>query len=335
MLQKEQSFESKEFVKEVARVPFRFRAYNFLRNFLVGFILISIVNLIFTQLFYTPKIYNINRENQKIIEKYKILNSRVKAATYKLAEIQHRDNHLYRSIFGEDPTSDELVGMVYPDSKYAYLQDDLYAPLMTSSWLRMDQFARWLYVQSVSLDELQTLSRNKADLEAAIPAIWPIDRTLLRGHIGAYGMRKHPIYNRYLFHRGVDLAGKKGDPIYATGDAVVEYEEQGLPRKGYGQQILLNHEFGYKTRYTHLSKRFVKRGDTVRRGDIIGEMGSTGGSTGAHLHYEVILRGYPVNPISYFDPNMTNEEYLRLMEQSRDTKFEIYDDYGDEKLKNE
>ncbi|MFI3301661.1 MAG: M23 family metallopeptidase [Rikenellaceae bacterium] len=330
MLQKEQSFEPNEQTEEVTHVSFRFVAYNFLRKFLIGFILISIANLIFTQLFYTPKLYNINRENQELIEKYKILDGRLKAATHKLAEIQHRDNHLYRSIFGVDPTIDEVSDLVYPDSKYADLQGNLYSGLMTSSWLKMDYFARSLYAQSVSLDELQILSQNKSDLEAAIPAIWPIDRTKLRGRIGAYGMRRHPIYNRYILHKGIDLAGKVGDPIYATGDAVVEHTERGMIRRGYGQQVLLNHEFGYKTRYAHLSKRFVNKGDTVRRGDIIGEMGSTGGSTGPHLHYEVIHKGHAVNPISYFDPNMTNEEYLRLMEQSQETKFETFDDYGEE-----
>ncbi len=325
MLQKEQSFELNEQSEEVAHVSFRFVAYNFLRKFLMGFILISIVNLVFTQLFYTPKLHNINRENRELVERYKILEGRINAATHKLAEIQHRDNHLYRSMFGVNSTMGDMSNMLYPDSKYADLQGDSYSALMTSSWLKMDCFARLLYAQSVSLDELQTLSLNKSNLEAAIPAIWPIDRTKLRGAIGAYGMRRHPIYNRYILHKGVDLSGKRGDPIYATGDAVVEHTEHGEARRGYGQQILLNHEFGYKTRYAHLSKRFVKKGDIVRRGDIIGEMGSTGASTGTHLHYEVIHKGQVVNPISYFDPNMTNEEYLKLTDQLQETNFETFE----------
>lgn len=326
MLQKEQSLESQESSKAMARMSFRLRMYNILRKFLIGFILISIVNLLFSQFFYTPKVYRISGENQELIEKYRVLQGRIAAATHKLGEIQHRDKYTYRSLFGVDSTKfTEIAQITYPQSKYLDLQGDIYSQLMTSTWLSIDQYARMLYAQSTSLDELQVLSTDKASLESAIPAIWPIDRTKLKSRIGAFGMRRHPIYNRYIMHKGIDLQCDTGDPVYATGDAVVVLSEQGLRRSGYGQQIVLDHEYGYKTRYAHLSKRFFHKGDTVRRGDIIGEIGSTGGSTGPHLHYEVIHKGQAVNPISYFDPNMTNEEYIKLMEQTQDTKFDTFE----------
>ena len=304
---------------------FRVRAYHIIKRFLVGFILISMVNLLFTQLFYTPKVYNIIRANEEIIERYRILNSRVVASTHKLDEIAHRDRYIYRSLFGVDTLASASRAQEYPQSKYLALQGDTYSVLMTQTWRDMDRFARTIYAQSTSLDELSALARDKANLESAIPAIWPIDRTRLRGGIGAYGMRTHPIYKRYIMHKGIDLAGKTGDPIYATGDAVVERTAQGLRRSGYGQQIILNHEYGYKTRYAHLSKRFVKAGDTVRRGDIIGEMGSTGGSTGPHLHYEVIHKGTAVNPINYFNRNMTSSEYRELMDKMQDTRYDTFE----------
>ncbi len=321
MLQKEQSLES----LGVTEVSLRFRAYNIVRRFLVGFILISIVNLIFSQLFYTPKVNTIIRENEEIIERYRILNGRIAVAGHKLNEIAHRDRYIYRSLFGVDTLARDMWTQDYPESKYLLLQGDNYSYLMTQSWVELDRFARSLYTQSTSLDELSTLATDKASLEAAIPAIWPIDRTRLRGGIGAYGMRVHPIYNRYIMHKGIDLAGKKGDPIYATGDAIVERSSYGLRRSGYGQQLLLNHEYGYKTRYAHLSKRLVNVGDTVRRGDLIGEMGSTGGSTGPHLHYEVIHKGSAVNPINYFNRNMTSAEYRELMDKMQDTKYDTFD----------
>ncbi len=327
MLQKEQSFGTKEIVREMAQVPFRLRTYNILRKFLIGFILVSIANLLFSSLFYTPKAYRIYLENQELIAKYKILEGRVAVAGSKLEEIKHRDKYIYRSLFGVDTTTYlEIADVHYPNSKYSALQGDSYSPLMTASWLNMDQFARMLYAQSTSLDELQILANNKKGLEAAIPAIWPIDRTRFQGHIGAFGMRKHPIYNRYIMHKGVDFGGKTGDPIYATGDAIVEHTEYGQRSRGYGQQIILNHEFGYKTRYAHLSKRLVEKGDTVRRGDVIGEMGNTGGSVGSHLHYEVIYKGNVVNPVNYFNRNMTNDEYREIMEQLQDTKFDTFDE---------
>ncbi|MFR9603651.1 MAG: M23 family metallopeptidase [Rikenellaceae bacterium] len=328
MLQKEQSFDTKEIVREMVQVPFRLRTYNILRKFLIGFILISIANLLFSSLFYTPKAYSIHLENQELIAKYKILEGRIAAAGSKLEEIKHRDKYIYRSLFGVDTTSlFDAAHILYPQSKYGALQGDSYSSLMTSTWLNMDQFARMLYAQSTSLDELQMLANNKKGLEAAIPAIWPIDRTRFQDRsIGAFGMRKHPIYNRYIMHKGVDFGGTKGDPIYATGDAVVEFTEYGQRSKGYGQQILLNHEFGYKTRYAHLSKRLVQKGDTVRRGDIIGEMGNTGGSVSSHLHYEVIYKGNVVNPVNYFNRNMTNDEYREIIEQLQDTKFDKFDE---------
>lgn len=118
-------------------------------------------------------------------------------------------------------------------------------------------------------------------------------------------------------HKGVDMSCNLGTPVYATGDAIVEKTDIGMRRRGYGKQILLNHEFGYKTRYAHLSKIFVKPGDMVTRGQLIGEVGSTGGSTGPHLHYEVIYLGRNVNPVNYFNRNMSSEEYRTLMENIR------------------
>jgi murein DD-endopeptidase MepM/ murein hydrolase activator NlpD len=118
-------------------------------------------------------------------------------------------------------------------------------------------------------------------------------------------------------HKGVDMSTDYGVPVYATGDGVVEKVEQGRRRRGYGRQILINHKFGYKTRYAHLLKMFVKPGEKVQRGQLIGEVGSTGGSTGPHLHYEVIYRNRQVNPVNYFNRNMTSDEYRQLMENMK------------------
>ena len=151
----------------------------------------------------------------------------------------------------------------------------------------------------------------------AIPAIWPIDRTQLEWFY-SFGMRaRHPIYKTRKMHKGVDMSCKRGVPVYATGDAVVQMTDQGRRRRGYGRQVLLNHDFGYQTRYAHLNKIFVKKGDRVTRGQIIGEVGSTGGSTGPHLHYEVIYMGRHVNPVNYFNRNMTKEEYTQLIENMK------------------
>ncbi len=310
--------------REPARAPFRLRFYRFVRKILIGFILVSIANVLFSQFFYTPKMYRINRENRELMIRYRILQERIRTAREEVEEIRHRDQYVYRSLFSADTLSIPGVWQPYPDSKYAALADDEFAPLMIGTWKQLDELARTLYQESVSFDELQTLSKDKARLASAIPAIWPIDRKELHGnHIGAFNPRRmHPIYHRIIAHQGVDLGCDRGTPIYATGDAVVQKIDRGEPLRGYGQQVLLNHEFGYQTRYAHLSKILVKPGDKVVRGQIIGEAGNTGGSTSPHLHYEVIHKGTPVNPINYFNRSMTNEEYNKFMEHIRETNFE-------------
>ena len=310
--------------QEGVTVPFRLRTYRLIRKILIGFILVSIANVLFSYFFLTPKMLRINRDNQELVVRYRILQDRIRTAERRLDEIRHRDLYVYRPLFAADTVSVEGVGLPYPDAKYAALAGYEYSPLMTGTWRRLDGLARRLYETSLSLDELQQLSRNKEIMSQAIPAIWPIDRTKLRNGIGAFGMRRHPIYSSYIMHKGVDLACDIGNPVYATGDGVVERTDLGLPRKGYGKQILLDHEFGYKTRYAHLSRILVKPGERVVRGQKIAEVGNTGGTTGPHLHYEVILRGQVVNPINYFNKDMTPAEYTRLMEEMHETNLETY-----------
>ncbi len=305
-------------------LKYRMRTYRLLRKLLIGFILVLLINVAFSYLFYTPKMYSINRHNRELVIKYDILRSKIAAAERKIAEIKHRDNYVYRPLFSVDTLPADGIYKPYPDSKYAPMEDDLYASTMIPAWMSLDALARQIYHESVSLDELQQLSRNKEQLSSAIPAVWPIDRTQLRS-IDHFGWRVHPIYRRSIYHKGIDLGCDRGNVIFATGDAVVEKIDNGYRYRGYGKQVLLDHGFGYKTRYAHMSEILVKEGDKVVRGQVIGEVGSTGGSTGPHLHYEVIRAGKPVNPINYFDRNMTHEEYRDLMENIRQANLEKFD----------
>lgn len=184
---------------------------------------------------------------------------------------------------------------------------------------------RRTYLQSRSLDELQLLATDKEHMATAIPAIWPIDKRDLRNSIGAYGGRMHPIYKRYIKHDGIDLPAKIGDPVYATGNGVVQSTDIGFRNRGYGRQILIDHGFGYKTRYAHLSQIDVEPGQHVTRGEQIGRVGNTGASTGPHLHYEVIYMGHTVDPINYFRRDMDDEEFERIIRAARETTYEIFE----------
>ena len=313
MAKKRYKFNPQTLTYEVITIPFRIKFYRALRKVLIGFILASIVNVLFSFFFYTPKMYRISRDNNELLIKYNMLNDKLRAATARLQEIRHRDNSVYRSLFGTDSLNMQGIYTPYPDSKYKHLNNDLYTPLL-------DGMSRLLYLESKSLDELEELSKNKEMMAEAIPAIWPVNKRNLRGHIGAFGTRRHPVTGRIAGHQGIDLGGRVGDPVYATGNGRVAFNNEG--ERGYGKQVLINHGFGYKTRYAHLSKILVAPGQYVRRGELIGEVGSTGRSTGPHLHYEVIYRGLHVDPLNYFSRDMSEEEFAKIVESAQATTYE-------------
>ncbi len=312
-------------VREVVAAPFRLRTYRLIRKILVGFILISIVNGLFSYFFYTPKIYRINRDTRELMVKYRILQERIRDAQSRVDAIRHRDNHVYRPLFATDTLSMAEVWHSYPEEKYAPMKDDEFASLMIPTWKQMDALARMIYQQSVSMDELQQLASDKEQLSTAVPAIWPIPREALHNnHIGAFNPRRyHPVLHRIRPHNGVDFGCDRGTEVYATGDGIVEKAAESGYNGGFGRMVMINHSFGYKTRYAHLSKVLVKPGDKVFRGQIIALTGNTGISSGPHLHYEVIHRGVPVNPVNYFNRNMSAEEYNELMSRMRETNFEV------------
>ena len=323
MAKKRYKFNPQTLTYEVITIPFRIKFYRALRKVLIGFILASIVNVLFSFFFYTPKMYRISRDNNELLIKYNMLNDKLRAATARLQEIRHRDNSVYRSLFGTDSLNMQGIYTPYPDSKYKHLNNDLYTPLMVSTWKELDENEPDWAVPRVQIARRAggTEQKQGDDLLAeAIPAIWPVNKRNLRGHIGAFGTRRHPVTGRIAGHQGIDLGGRVGDPVYATGNGRVAFNNEG--ERGYGKQVLINHGFGYKTRYAHLSKILVAPGQYVRRGELIGEVGSTGRSTGPHLHYEVIYRGLHVDPLNYFSRDMSEEEFAKIVESAQATTYE-------------
>jgi murein DD-endopeptidase MepM/ murein hydrolase activator NlpD len=328
MTKRELKQAKREARKQQASYSIRYGIYTALRYVFVGFILVSVVNLVFTYLFYTPKMYNIGRDNAELVVKYRILDEKIRAASRAVDELKHRDNAVYRSLFGADTLAIDGIYADYPDTKYADLADDHFAPLMTDSWRHLDLLGRRIYLQSLSLDELQTLARDKEQMASAIPAIIPIDIKNFSGINSPFGMRFHPLYKRNIPHKGIDLPGRKGDPIYAAGDGYVDYvNSAGTGRRGYGRNLVIDHGFGYETRYGHLSKILVTPGQWVKRGELIAEMGNTGGTDGTHLHYEVLYHGIPVNPISYFKRDMDPAEFEKIIESANDSAI-FENEYG-------
>ena len=279
----------------------------------VAMLIAALSNMLFSATLDTPKLSSIRRDNKRLEKRFEILQGKVASAERILADIKHRDQYVYRPLLGVDTLNMPAVYSDYLDSKYeAMLEDEYYGEVTIAAWKRMDRLMRSIYYSSLALDTTQRLAENKEEYSSIIPAIWPIDRTKLKNVSSLYGMRNHPTLGIWRMHEGVDLTAPTGTSVYATGNGTVS---QSQVRNGYGELIEIDHGFGYKTRYAHLSARFVKPGDKVTRGQVIGEVGNTGVSSGPHLHYEVRYRENTVNPIHFFNKDMSAESYKEIMEQ--------------------
>lgn len=306
------------FVRERFVLPVRVALYQLLRAGLIIFIVALVSNFIFSYFFYTPKMWRLREQNNEIVLKYEILQDKIRDSKAKLDKIKTRDQNVYRAIFSADSADFSSVGQP-TNRNLEQLSYGRYSPLMTESYAMLDALARQLYIESMSLDEIEILAVDKDAMTESVPAIWPINRSQVRGNIGAFGSRVDPIFRSIRRHEGIDFAGRLGTPIYATGNGIVAAHRN---EHGYGKQILINHGFGYKTRYAHLSSIDVRPGDFVKRGQKIGELGNTGKSTGPHLHYEVILRGTPVNPINYFSRDMSQDDFKHIIQNARSITYE-------------
>jgi len=262
----------------------------------------------------SPKEKQLKREKNEILANYQFLNKELDDVKAVLKDIQYRDDNIYRTIFEAEPLSEEVRKAGFGGSdNYQNLRHLDNNEIVANTTKRFDIISKQLYVQSKSFDEIASLAQNKDQMIKSVPAILPISSTKIK-RIGHFGMRRHPIYGIWKLHEGTDFTAKKGTQIHATGDGIVE--EVKTSKRGYGNQILINHGFGYKTRYAHLSKFLVKEGQKIKRGDVIGLVGNTGLSTGPHLHYEVRKNGQAIDPINFYFEDLTPEQYDEMIKQS-------------------
>ncbi len=232
--------------------------------------------------------------------------------------IEGRDEDLYRNVLYADKFPEELRRMGTGGSdKYEHLKGVTNDELLRATSSSMDKLEKRLDAQSMSFRELLKLVKNKEKMITCIPSIQPIRNSDLKRAISGFGWRIDPIYKTRHMHTGMDFTAKRGTDVYATGDGYVEEIEN--KRWGYGKSIIINHGYGYKTRYAHLSGFKVKKGDKITRGQLIGLVGSTGRSTGPHLHYEVEKNGAKVNPISYYHNDLTPAQYEELLKASENS----------------
>jgi murein DD-endopeptidase MepM/ murein hydrolase activator NlpD len=248
---------------------------------------------------------------------YLLLDKRIDALTGVMSELEDRDNNVYRVIFESDGLPDELrKGGFLKAQRFKELSASSKRELITSTSQKLKELERRVYVQSKSYDQIMELVKNKEAILECTPAIQPVSNKQLKRIASGFGMRIDPVYKTPKMHAGLDFTAPIGTEIYATGDGIVR--ESGGAGDGYGNKIVIDHGYGYQTLYGHCSKVLVKRGQKVKRGEKIGLVGSTGKSTGPHLHYEVIRKGIKIDPINFFYNDLTPEEYDKLLKLARE-----------------
>ncbi len=257
--------------------------------------------------FKTPKDKLQAREIENLKIKYSILNKKIESLEEVATDLENRDNNLYRTFFNYAPISSEKRRGIFNKNRYKDLEGYNNSELIVNTTKRVDMISKALAFQSKSLDEILKLAKAKDKLLSAIPAIQPVKNEDLKRMASGFGYRTDPFTKARKMHEGMDFTAPSGTPIYATGDGVVKNADNSL--SGYGNHIEIDHGFGYLTLYAHLSSYKVRAGQLVKRGDIIGLVGSTGRSQAPHLHYEVHKDNQVMNPINFYYGNISAAEY--------------------------
>lgn len=283
--------------------------------FIASLFLAGIYGFIFMFIFDSPQEKALKREIAQLGLQYELMNKEMENVEKVLTHLQETDDNLYRTIFESEPVpSTYREGGIGGVNRYQELEGFTNSELVIETAMKLDRIRKKIYVQSQSFDELISYAKEKEEMLISIPAIQPLSNKDLKRTASGYGYRIHPIYKISKFHAGMDFTAPTGTDVYATGNGVIR--EVKSARRELGNHIILDHGFGYQTVYAHLDRFNVKPGQKVKRGDVIGFVGSTGLSTAPHLHYEVRVNGAHVDPALYYFNDLTPEEYERMLEIS-------------------
>ena len=275
----------------------------------------SLLILLNSDIINTPSEVSQKRSIENFKLQFDILNKKLGQLEKVIANIENRDNNLYRVYFEASPIPEEQRRAGFGGiNRYKDLEGYDNSDLVINTTKRLDILTKQTVVQSRSLEEIESLAKNKASLIEAIPTIQPIKNKDLTRVASGYGYRIDPFTKIRRFHYGMDFTAKRGTPIYATGNGIVKRADN--RSSGYGKHIRIDHGFGYVSLYAHLSKYKVRRGQKVNRGDIIGYVGNSGRSVGPHLHYEILKDNKKINPLNFYYGNLSAKEYEALLTQS-------------------
>lgn len=278
---------------------------------LFGFLTFFIIS----QFIDSPKEKTLVRELENMKLQYELLNQRMDEAILALENVEERDNAIYRHYFEANPIPDEQRRAGFGGvNRYKKFEGFDNSKLIAESNKRLDIIEKAIVVQSRSLDEIKILAENKEKFLQAIPAIQPVTNENLTRMASGYGYRTDPFTKVRKFHFGMDFTAPRGTPVYASGDGVVKRADNSS--SGYGKHIRIDHGYGYVSLYAHLYKYNVRKNQRVKRGDIIGYVGSTGRSEAPHLHYEVFKDGERINPINFYYGNLSASEFDKLLRKA-------------------
>jgi murein DD-endopeptidase MepM/ murein hydrolase activator NlpD len=284
----------------------------------LGFISAALVtSLIIISIAYrfidSPKEKILRQELLTMQQQYDALQGRISGVSDQLSGLEKRDKNIYRVIFEAPPIPDSArAGALERQAEYYQLQNYTDEALVENAFSSLRDIGQRINEQNKSYDQIDMLVRNRQKMLASLPAIQPVSNRDLTRIASGFGYRVDPIYKTVKFHTGLDFAAPIGTPIYATGDG--EVEMAGLDGSGYGIHVIINHGYGYETLYGHMVRTKARKGQLVKRGEVIGWVGSTGKSTGPHCHYEVIRNGEKVDPVYFFYNDLSPLQYERMLQ---------------------
>ncbi len=282
-----------------------------------GFIATAIVSAIIIVAFAfqyldSPEELVLKQQLDDYKENYGIINSRVKQLQQQMAELEKRDNQVYRAIFEANPIPDSArAKQIELNAEIKLVQRLSDEQLIVGMIEQLNVLSARVGVQNKSYEQIDDMIKNKEKLLSAIPAIQPVSNKNLTRVASGFGYRIDPVYKVTKFHAGLDFTAPQGTPIYATADGTVKVS--GNLQNGFGNHIIINHGYGYESLYGHMYRIKARQGQSVKRGEVIGWVGNTGKSTGPHCHYEVHKNGQPINPIYFFYNDLTPEQFDRIL----------------------
>ncbi|MDO6491935.1 MAG: M23 family metallopeptidase [Cellulophaga sp.] len=292
---------------------FRNVALMFMGAAILGFL--GLLLLLNTNLINTPKELSLQRELHNYEFQFELLNKKMEQMEQVLVNIEDRDNNIYRLYFEANPIPEEQRRAGFGGvNRYKSLEGFNNSEMIIDATKRLEIIQKQMVIQSKSLDEITKLAEEKEKFLEAIPAIQPVSNEDLTRMASGFGWRSDPFTKVRKMHWGMDFTSPRGTPIYASGNGKVTRAD--ASSTGYGKHVRIDHGYGYLSLYAHMSKYNVTAGQRVKRGDIIGFVGSTGRSEAPHLHYEVWKDGDRINPINFYYGNLSAIEFENLLKHA-------------------